>query len=161
MIDRAEVKVLPPLLLLPILGAQALLWNFAPLRILPGYVAPPLAVAVVAGSIALVILAAREIARAETAFDARKATTALVDSGVFRFTRNPVYLSMVLLVIGVGLMLNSFWSLLLAVPTGSALCLTAIRPEERYLEAKFGDAYRAYRAAAPRWFSFRRVLAVF
>jgi protein-S-isoprenylcysteine O-methyltransferase Ste14 len=47
------------------------------------------------------------------------------------------------------------------VPTGSALCLTAIRPEERYLEAKFGDAYRVYHAAAPHWFSFRRILAVF
>ena len=96
-----------------------------------------------------------------TAFDARKTTTALVDSGVFRFTRNPVYLSMVLLVIGVGLILNSSWSLLLAVPTGSALCLTAIRPEERYLEAKFGETYRAYRSEVPRWFSIRRVLTAF
>jgi protein-S-isoprenylcysteine O-methyltransferase Ste14 len=67
---------------------------------------------------------------------------------------------MVLFVIGVGLFLNSFWSLLLAVPTGSALCLTAIRPEERYLEGKFGDAYRAYRSRVPRWFSVRRVRSV-
>ena len=84
-----------------------------------------------------------------------------MDSGVFRLTRNPVYLSMVLLVIGVGLLLNSLWSLLLAVPTGSALCLTAIRPEERYLEAKFGETYRAYRSEVPRWFSLRRVLTAF
>jgi protein-S-isoprenylcysteine O-methyltransferase Ste14 len=66
---------------------------------------------------------------------------------------------MVLLVIGIGVILNSLWSLLLAIPTGSALCLTAIRPEERYLEAKFGDAYRGYRERVPRWFSIRRPLA--
>jgi protein-S-isoprenylcysteine O-methyltransferase Ste14 len=95
----------------------------------------------------------------KTAFDVRKETTALVTSGVFRFTRNPVYLSMVLLVIGVGLALNSLWSLVLAIPTGSALCLTAIKPEERYLDARFGDAYRAYRATVPRWFSVSRALS--
>ena len=54
----------------------------------------------------MALLAAREIVRGKTAFDVRKETTALVASGVFRFTRNPVYLSMVLLVIGVGLTLN-------------------------------------------------------
>jgi protein-S-isoprenylcysteine O-methyltransferase Ste14 len=145
--------------LAPVLGAQAIAWALAPAPILPANVTVPLGLGVVAASIALVILAAREIVRARTAFDARKATTALVESGVFRFSRNPVYLSMVLLVIGVGLILNSFWSLLFAIPTGSALCLTAIRPEERYLEAKFGDAYRTFRSRVPRWFSVPRVLS--
>jgi protein-S-isoprenylcysteine O-methyltransferase Ste14 len=159
MTDRAEVKILPPFVLAPVLGAQAIAWALAPVPILPANVTVPLGLAVIAASVALAILAAREIIRARTAFDARKATSALAESGVFRFSRNPVYLSMVLLVIGVGLILNSFWSLLLAVPTGSALCLTAIRPEERYLEAKFGDAYRTYRSRVPRWFSGPRVLS--
>ena len=64
---------------------------------------------------------------------------------------------MMLLVVGVGLMLNSPLALLLAIPTGSALCLTAIRPEERYLEDKFDREYRAYRDAVPRWLSPRRL----
>jgi protein-S-isoprenylcysteine O-methyltransferase Ste14 len=159
MADRAEVKILPPFVLLPILGMQIALWALAPAHILLESVSLPLGLAVIAGAIALVILGAREIVRANTAFDARKATTALADSGVYRFTRNPSYLSMVLLVIGVGLALNSLWSLLLAVPTGSALCLTAIRPEERYLQEKFGDAYRDYCGEVPRWFSVRRALS--
>ena len=100
MTDRAEVKVLPPFVLLPVLGVQVILWAVAPVHLLPGSVALPFGLAVVAELIALAILGAREIVRAGTAFDARKATTALVDSGVYRFTRNPVYLSMVLLVIG-------------------------------------------------------------
>jgi protein-S-isoprenylcysteine O-methyltransferase Ste14 len=105
MTDRAEVKVLPPLVVLPVLALQVIAWNAAPLRFLPGDVALLFGLTVIAGSIAFVILAAREIVLARTAFDARRATTALVESGVFRFSRNPVYLSMVLLVIGVGLVL--------------------------------------------------------
>jgi protein-S-isoprenylcysteine O-methyltransferase Ste14 len=112
-------------------------------------------------SFALVALALIEIRRARTSFDVRKPTTAVAMTGVFGFTRNPVYLSMTLLVLGLGLMLNSPWSLLLTIPTGSAFCLTAIRPEERYLEAKFGDAYRTYLGEVPRWFSIRRVPSAF
>lgn len=76
---------------------------------------------------------------------------------MFRLTRNPIYLSMMLLYVGLSLLVNSPWTLLLAIPTGSALCLAAIKPEERYLEAKFGDAYRHYRAAVPRWISLRSI----
>jgi protein-S-isoprenylcysteine O-methyltransferase Ste14 len=108
-------------------------------------------------SVVLVLLAVTEIKRAGTAFDSRKPTTAIVATGVYRFTRNPVYFSMLLLVVGVGLMLNSPLALLLTIPTGSALCLTAIRPEERYLEGKFNREYRAYREAVPRWLSARRL----
>jgi protein-S-isoprenylcysteine O-methyltransferase Ste14 len=106
-----------------------------------------------------VALAVRDIKRARTTFDVRKPTTAIAATGVFGSSRNPVYLSMTLLVLGLGFMLNSPWSLLLTIPTGSVLCLTAIRPEERYLEGKFGDAYRMYLAEVPRWFSVRRALS--
>ena len=112
-------------------------------------------------SIVLVAFAVREIRRARTSFDVRKPATAIATTGVFGFTRNPVYLSMTLLVLGLGFMLNSPWSMLLTIPTGSALCLTAIRPEELYLEAKFGDAYRTYRGEVPRWFSISRALSAF
>ena len=159
MSDRAEVKILPPVILLPVFGLQAILWSLAPSPFLPRHVALPPGLTVVAGSIALAILGAKEIVRAGTAFDSRKTTTALVGSGVYQFTRNPVYLSMVLLIVGAGLALNSLWALLLAIPTAGTLYLTAIRPEERYLEAKFGDAYRAYGREVPRWFSFRRSLS--
>jgi protein-S-isoprenylcysteine O-methyltransferase Ste14 len=119
MIKRAEVKLLPPLVLLPVLGMHGFLWALVPMRF-PGDVALPLGLLVVTGSIVMALLAAREIFRAKTAFDVRNDPAALVASGVFRFTRNPIYLSMVLLVIGVGLTLNSPWSLLLAIPTGSS-----------------------------------------
>ncbi len=160
MTDRADVKVLPPFVLLGFLAVESLVAVLAPTRALPAAVALPSGIGVIAASVVLLLLAVREIARAKTAFDVRRPTTRIVASGVFHFSRNPVYLSMILLVVGVGLMLNSLWSILLAVPMGSVLCLTIIRPEERYLEGKFGDAYRAYRSEAPRWLSMRRLFGV-
>jgi protein-S-isoprenylcysteine O-methyltransferase Ste14 len=160
--DRADVKVLPPFVLLGFLGVEALVAVIAPTPALaPALVARLLGIGVVIVSIVLLFLAIKEIARAETAFDVRRPTTRIVASGVFHATRNPVYLSMILLVIGVGLILNSLWSIPLAVPMGSVLCLTIIKPEERYLEGKFGDEYRAYRSVVPRWLSTRRLWEVF
>lgn len=156
--DRAEVKILPPVVLAAALGLQVLVATLFPTRAISGAVAVVIGVAVVAVSIALVVPAVREIVRAKTAFDARKPTTTIVTTGVYQFTRNPVYFSMILLVVGFGVILNSPWALFLAIPTGSALCLTAIRPEEQYLEGKFNDAYRAYRNAVPRWLSPRRLM---
>ena len=156
--DRAEVKILPPMVLAVVLSLQVLFATLLPGRILPGAPAILVGLPVVLASIALVALALREIRRAHTSFDVRKPTTAIVTTGAFGLTRNPVYLSMTLLVLGLGLMLNSPWSLLLTIPTGSALCLTAIRQEEHYLEGKFGDAYRAYCNETPRWLSVRRLL---
>jgi protein-S-isoprenylcysteine O-methyltransferase Ste14 len=155
--DQGEVRVLPPIVLGAALALQALIAFLFPMRFIPNAVAIAAGTAVIAASVALVLLAVRDIKRAGTAFDSHKQTTAIVTIGAYRFTRNPVYFAMLLLVVGVGLMLNSPLALLLAIPTGSALCLTAIRPEERYLEGKFDREYRGYRDAVPRWLSPRRL----
>lgn len=55
----------------------------------------------------------------------------MVTRGIFRVSRNPVYLSMMLLYVGVAYLMTSLWMFLIAYPTGSALCLSAIRPEEQ------------------------------
>ena len=91
------------------------------------------------------------MAKARTAFDIRKPTTALVDTGVFRWSRNPVYFSMMLLTLGIALLVNSLPMLVLSLPAGSLLCLWVIRPEESYLERKFGETYLAYKANVRRW----------
>ena len=159
--DSAEVKVLPPVVLATAVGLEFLVAIFAPMLIVPNAPAIVFGGAVVAVAVALVIQAARQLVREGTAFDARKSTTSIVTTGVYQFTRNPVYLSMMmLLVVGIALILNSPWALLLVIPTGGALHLAAIRPEERYLERKFDGAYQSYRDAVPRWLSLPR-LAMF
>jgi protein-S-isoprenylcysteine O-methyltransferase Ste14 len=78
-------------------------------------------------------------------------TTALAVGGPFRFSRNPMYLGLVLLVVGIALVMNSMWLVLLAVPVMLLLRNLVIVQEERYLEDKFGDDYRAYKQRVRRW----------
>jgi protein-S-isoprenylcysteine O-methyltransferase Ste14 len=89
--------------------------------------------------------------RAGTNVDPRQPSLVLVTEGPFRFTRNPLYLALVGLYLGITLLLNAFWPwlflLLLLVITHYGI----VRREERYLEAKFGEAYRAYRDRVRRY----------
>jgi protein-S-isoprenylcysteine O-methyltransferase Ste14 len=78
-------------------------------------------------------------------------TTAIVGAGPYRFTRNPMYLGMVLLCIGTAVLLSNWWILALTPICALALWWFAIRPEEAYLEEKFGEDYRAYKRRVRRW----------
>jgi protein-S-isoprenylcysteine O-methyltransferase Ste14 len=79
------------------------------------------------------------------------ATETVLDYGPFRFSRNPLYIGLIALDIGGALLWPSAWALLL-VPVGVALLFWgAIAPEERYLSAKFGAEYDAYRRKVRRW----------
>ena len=78
-------------------------------------------------------------------------TTLIVESGPFRFTRNPMYLQMVLVCIGIGVALMNLWILALTPVCAWLLQKLAILPEERYLEQKFGETYLAYKRRVRRW----------
>ena len=148
--DRARVAVLPPVILsVAILGGLALEWAY-PSAVLPAAVRPAGVVAIGVAT-ALVVWAARELSHARTAFDVRRSTTTVVTTGPYGLTRNPVYLAMLLLYLGIGAVLNSVWILALTWPLGSTLCITAIKPEERYLEQKFLNTYAHYKATVRRW----------
>ena len=68
-----------------------------------------------------------------------------------RFTRNPIYLGMVLGLIGLAIAFNSLWLLKTLVPFALVIRYGVITREEAYLERKFGDVYRRYRARVRRW----------
>lgn len=79
------------------------------------------------------------------------ATSEVLRSGPFRVSRNPLYVGLVVLDVGLALLTASFWALVL-VPVGVGLLVWgAIRPEERYLTEKFGADYEVYRAQVRRW----------
>jgi protein-S-isoprenylcysteine O-methyltransferase Ste14 len=80
-----------------------------------------------------------------------KPTPQIVERGPFRITRNPMYLQMIIVCIGMAFMLANAWILLLTPLGGWVLQRFAIRPEEAYLERKFGDRYLAYRRRVRRW----------
>ena len=78
-------------------------------------------------------------------------TKALAQHGPYRFTRNPMYLGLVLMTVGFALVMNSMWIVLMAVPVLLLLRNLVILKEERYLEGLFGDEYRAYLKRVRRW----------
>lgn len=95
--------------------------------------------------------ALRIMAKHRTALLPGGATTTILDRGPFRVSRNPLYLGLIAFDVGLALLWPSFWALL-SVPVGiAALWWGAILPEERYLSAKFGEEYEAYRRRVRRW----------
>ncbi len=77
-------------------------------------------------------------------------TTVIVSKGPFRFTRNPLYLSLVMLYAGVGVVANSLWFALLLGGLIFFLRIVILR-EEEYLEHKFGNEYVLYKSTVRRW----------
>jgi protein-S-isoprenylcysteine O-methyltransferase Ste14 len=151
--DTAQVVALPPVLFLGALALAALLEAALPIPLLP---LPPatgfgLGVLFVLGGLALLILGARRFRAAGTNIPPTLPTTALVVTGPYRWSRNPLYLALISVYVGLGLAARSSWALLLAVPLVILIHYGVVRREEVYLERKFGADYRAYRARVRRW----------
>lgn len=103
------------------------------------------------GVVALVA-ASNRFTAAGTAIPPNKPTTSIVTTGIYGFTRNPMYLGMSLFLAGLGLALNQLW-FLLALPFAIfAVTKLAIEREESYLAAKFGAEYLSYKTQVRRWF---------
>ncbi len=88
---------------------------------------------------------------AGTATDPRMPATTLVVGGPFRYSRNPMYLGRTLLYLGLALLANAVWVVAALVPVQIVIHYGVIKREECYLDRRFGDAYRRYRALVRRW----------
>ncbi|HEX7007672.1 MAG TPA: isoprenylcysteine carboxylmethyltransferase family protein [Alphaproteobacteria bacterium] len=75
----------------------------------------------------------------------------LVTDGPWRFSRNPLYLSLTLIYLGVAIAADSPWAVILVVPAVLIIRYAVVAREERYLESRFGDDYRRYKASVRRW----------
>jgi protein-S-isoprenylcysteine O-methyltransferase Ste14 len=92
-----------------------------------------------------------QIARHRTALLPGAETTAVIDSGPFAWSRNPLYVGLLAGSAGVALLAASTWALAALPLEWALLRWGAVLPEERYLTAKFGAAYTDYRARVRRW----------
>jgi protein-S-isoprenylcysteine O-methyltransferase Ste14 len=81
-----------------------------------------------------------------------KPTPSLIVQGPYRFTRNPMYVGMTLVQLGVGVAVNDLWIALLAPAALLAVHFIAVLPEETYLGERFGHDYAKYRATVRRYF---------
>ena len=108
-------------------------------------------IGLIAVGIALFVWAAHTLSRHKTTIIPTKPADALVTDGPFRFRRNPIYLADVLILIGVAILTQNLWFAILGAAFAVLVTWLAILPEERHLEARFGDAYRDYISATRRW----------
>jgi protein-S-isoprenylcysteine O-methyltransferase Ste14 len=125
--------------------------KIAPTQLLPFPASAWLGLTFIAVAIAIVVSAFKALAQAHTAFDARKSTTKIVTTGAFRFSRNPTYLSLTLLLIGIAFAISSLWVLVSVIPAVVATQWGVILREERYLKEKFGESYSSYASKVRRW----------
>jgi protein-S-isoprenylcysteine O-methyltransferase Ste14 len=101
--------------------------------------------------LALAAAGIRNFARAGTPVRTKEPTRALVTTGIHGWTRNPIYLGMFLLYGGIGVAVRSPWTLILTLPLAVTIHYGVVAREEAYLERRFGDAYRNYKARVRCW----------
>jgi protein-S-isoprenylcysteine O-methyltransferase Ste14 len=93
----------------------------------------------------------RNFSRAATPVPSNQPVRALVTTGIHGLSRNPIYVGMFLIYAGIAVAAHSTWVLVLALPLAVALRYGVVAREEAYLERRFGDAYRDYKARVRRW----------
>ena len=101
--------------------------------------------------VAIVAAGVRNFSRAATPVPSNQPVRALVTTGIHGWSRNPIYVGMFLLYAGIGIAARSPWVLVLALPLVIILRYGVVAREEAYLERRFGDAYRDYKARVRRW----------
>jgi protein-S-isoprenylcysteine O-methyltransferase Ste14 len=143
--------VRPPFVYLISIISGAAVQVAMPLSFLPGTLAVPLGVSLIAIAIALLLYSVAKFRAANTPVPARKPTTAIVRTGPYRFSRNPIYLAFSLFQLGMAIWVNSAWLLVTLVVAVALMQYVVIPREEQYLERKFGAEYLDYKASVRRW----------
>ncbi len=149
--DNPGVITHPPFLYAGALAVGALLDLVIPLPILPAGTGLVPGVALIVLALALAFWCFMLFRRAGTNVPTNKPVTAIVTGGPYRFSRNPIYVALTALSVGIALWVNSWWMLGLLLPTLVLMNIGVIDREERYLATKFGDEYLAYKARVRRW----------
>ncbi|CDX21812.1 Protein-S-isoprenylcysteineO-methyltransferase [Mesorhizobium sp. ORS 3324] len=150
--DNPGVAVFPPLLFLVALILMLALRYALPLAIGGRPLTMVLGIVLAALAIALIAWGRMTMQRGGTNIDPTMPTLTIVTGGPFRFVRNPLYVGLMGLLLGIGLIFDTWWGVLAVVPVFLILHFGVVLREEAYLERKFGESYRAYKAGVRRYF---------
>ncbi len=151
--DTSGVRFPPPFIAAGVFVVAYAVHRFAPLPLAadPGAAHRIVGWGLVAAAVLLSASAVFLFRRAGTTPNPTRPTTALVVHGPYRLTRNPMYVGFALLYIGATLLVNSAWPFVFFPVMITLLHRLVIVREEAYLETKFGDEYRSYKARVRRW----------
>jgi protein-S-isoprenylcysteine O-methyltransferase Ste14 len=153
-LNSLEHKIPPPLVGLLCAGAMWYLAALTPTLAIPQLPREIAALALGAAGLLVMLSGVVSFHLARTTVNPLKpeAATALVTSGVFRYTRNPMYLGMLVLLLAWAAYLSAPATLIGPVAFWLYIGRFQIRPEERALTALFGSSFTAYTAQVRRWF---------
>ena len=149
--DSPGVLIFPPRLFLICLVVGLIVHFVCPYRVAISPWARGAGVTIAIAGVALTIWGKRTMEAAGTNVRPDQPALAIVSHGPFAYTRNPLYLGVMGMFTGAGIALASPAFLTMLVPLFLVLRFGVVLREERYLDAKFGDAYRGYKARARRW----------
>ena len=151
--DHARVMAPPPLLFGLVLAAGLILDRVAPLAIpvVPLPLIKAMGTLLLLAAAGIMVPTALLMLKHKTALRPDRTTTTLVCGGFFRYSRNPLYFSLLLVYSGIALHANSLWLFFFLPVLFMLLDRGVVRREEIYLESKFGDDYLRYKAKVRRW----------
>ncbi|MBU2620843.1 MAG: isoprenylcysteine carboxylmethyltransferase family protein [Proteobacteria bacterium] len=151
--DRAAIHTQPPLIFFACLGMGILLEYLFPFRFITGAWSLRIIIGcfLFLASGIMAVSAFIVLIKNKTPFNPAKPTEKIVCEGSFRFSRNPLYLALLLLSGGAAIVTGSVWLVLALLILFILLERFAIRPEEKYLTDKFGEDYLNYKASVRRW----------
>ena len=149
--DHSGVVVPPPLIFVAFFLVGMGLQRYVPVPRLPIGTGRVLSAVLMLSWLLLTTWSFRRFWASGTSVVPVRPTTALVIEGPYRFTRNPMYLGLLSLYVGVACWFGLVWPLLLAPVLVWVIGVSVIGREERYLTRKFGDEYRRYQAHVRRW----------
>jgi protein-S-isoprenylcysteine O-methyltransferase Ste14 len=151
--DRPAIIAPPPLLMVVCVAAGLIAAHFWPLPMIhdAALARAVLCVALIVVAGALIFSGHREMVKNNEHPNPYKPTSTIVQNGIYGFTRNPLYISLLLIVLVVGIGVNDAWLLSSFVALFVLLHFGVVKAEERYLSAKFGSRYDEYRRSVRRW----------
>ena len=152
--ERPNSLPWPPIIYLVAIAVSFILGVFVPL---PWFRQPLSGIFFAIGWLMIAAFAALNIAailvmrRAQTTVRPDRGSDHLVTDGPFSFTRNPLYLAGIILILGIGLVSGVGWYLVLAIFAAFAVQRLTIEREEQHLRARFGNSYLDYAERVRRW----------
>lgn len=149
--DIPQLITKPPHLFLGAIAIALTLNAFFPLPLSLGVFTSSVGIVLCLCGVFLFTQGLRAFKAAKTSPNPNHEAVALIHSGPYRYSRNPLYLSLFVFLLGLALGLDNFWILAMLLPLLGVIQFGVVLPEERYLENKFGDSYREYKTRVPRW----------
>jgi len=149
--DNSGVKFPPPLLYLLGLLAGWSLQRVHPLPMLPKNIALAGGILLIVAGMAVARAGVRSVWKAKSSIVPVRPTTAIATDGPYALTRNPMYLGLVFIYIGIAFLIHSAWALVLLPLVVLGVDRLVIAKEEKYLRGKFGETYTNYCSRVRRW----------